>query len=124
MNLHYCTIEDALLVVERLGVNVADMGLLNGALERPRTDVFGVEAYPSAHLKGAALLDAINRAHALDDGNKRLSWILTAVFCELNGLDLFAEPDEGESLVLRVAGSHPELDVIAAWLEAHVTPFV
>lgn len=121
MSVQHCTIDDALFVVERLGVNVADMGLLASALERPRTDVFGVEAYAGPHLKAAALLDAINRAHALDDGNKRLSWILTAVFYELNGWDLFAGPDDGESFVLRVAGDHLDLNIIAAWLEAHVT---
>lgn len=123
MTVDYCTIEDALSVVERLGVHVRDLGLLSSALERPRTDVFGVVAYAGLNMKAAALLDGPNRAHGLDDGNKRLSWILTAIFYELNGHDLYATADDGEAFVLEVAGTHLELDDIAAWLANHVTKF-
>lgn len=119
MSVDYCTVEDALLVVERLGVQVGDFGLLSSALERPRTDIFGVEAYPNLHLKAAALVDAIKRAHALDDGNKRLSWVLTVLFYELNGYNLYVSADDGEAFVLEIAGSHRELDAIAEWLKAH-----
>lgn len=123
MTVDYCTIEDALSVVERLGVHVRDIGLLGSALERPRTDVLGVEAYPDLNMKAVALLDGLNRAHGLDDGNKRLSWILTVIFYELNDHDLYAAVDDGESFVLEVAGTHMELDDIAAWLAEHVTEF-
>ena len=122
MTIDYCTIEDALIVVERLGVRVTDIGLLAGPLARPRTDVFGLEAYPDPHTKAAALLDAINRGHPLEDGNKRLSWLLTVVFYALNGMDLCADADAGERFVLTVAGEHLELGEMAAWLAAHVTP--
>ncbi len=121
MSVDYCTLDDALIVVERLGVQVRDLGLLSGALERPRTDVSGLAAYPDLHTKAAALLDAVNRAHALDDGNKRLSWLLTTLCYDRNGIDLYAEPDDGEEFILRNAGEHIELDEIAAWLAAHVT---
>ena len=121
MSVEYCVLEDALVVVERLGVQVRDIGLLSSALERPRTDVFGLEAYPDLHLKAAALFDAVNRADPLDDGNKRLSWLLTVLFYALNGFDLFTSPDDGEKFVRRAAGEHLELDEMASWLADHVT---
>lgn len=117
----YVQIEDALTAVELLGVRVRDIGLLSSALERPRTDVFGLEAYPDLHSKAAALIDAPNRGHPLEDGNKRLSWLLTSLFYERNGLDLLATPDDGEQFVLRVAGEHLDLDEIVLWLSAHTS---
>lgn len=122
MSVDCCTLDDALIVVERLGVHVRDIGLLSSALERPRTDVFGLEAYPDQHTKAAALLDAVARAHPLDDGNKRLSWLITVLFYDRNGFDLYAAPDDGEEFVLRAAGEHLGLEETAAWLAAHVTP--
>lgn len=121
MSLDYCTLDDALIIVDRLGVHVRDLGLLSSALERPRTDVFGLEAYPDLHSKAAALLDAVNRAHPLDDGNKRLSWLTTVLFYARNGHDLYADADEGEEFILRTAGEHLEITEIAAWLADHAT---
>lgn len=121
MSVDYCTLDDALIIVERLGVHVRDIGLLSSALERPRTDVFGLDAYPDLHSKAGALLDAVNRAHPLDDGNKRLSWLITVLFYDRNGFDSYASADDGEEFVLRAAGEHLALDQIAAWLAAHVT---
>lgn len=121
MTVLYCELADALVVIEHLGMRVRDLGLLSSALERPRTDVFGLEAYLSVHDKAAALIDGINRSHPLDDGNKRLSWLLTTTFYELNDLDLYATADDGEDFILRVAGDHLELAEISAWLNAHTS---
>ncbi|MGH8776363.1 MAG: type II toxin-antitoxin system death-on-curing family toxin [Jiangellaceae bacterium] len=122
MSVDYVQAEDALEAVKQLGLVARDVGLLVSALERPRTDVFGVEAYPDIHQKAAALIDGNNRAHALLDGNKRLSWVLTVLFYERNGLDLYATVDEGAQFVLVVAASHQEVEEIAGWLRAHVQP--
>lgn len=65
--------------------SVRDMGLLVSALERPRTDVFGAELYPTLHEKAAALLHSVARNHALVDGNKRTAWLAMRVFLRLNG---------------------------------------
>jgi len=121
VSLDYCTLDDALIIVDRLGVHVRDLGLLSSALERPRTDVFGLEAYPDLHSKAAALLDAVNRANPLDDGNQRLSWLITVLFYARNGHDLYADAGEGEGFILRAAGEHLEITEIAAWLADHAT---
>lgn len=104
-----------------LGQTVRDAGLLNGALARPQTFAFGVEVYPTLHLKAGALCDSLNRSHPLIDGNKRLSWLLTALFYQRNGYTLLTDPDEGERFVLEVASGHVEVSDIGQWLELHVT---
>ncbi|MEU7208450.1 Fic family protein [Streptomyces sp. NPDC044989] len=50
--------------------SVRDMGLLVSAIERPRTNVFGAELYPTLHEKAAALLHSVARNHALIDGKQ------------------------------------------------------
>ena len=65
---------------------IRDMGLLGSAAARPQTTVFGEDAYPDLVGKAAALLQSIVNNHPLVDGNKRLGWLATAVFLELNGV--------------------------------------
>lgn len=64
---------------------IRDLGLLGSAAARPQTTAFGEDAYPDIWTKSAALLQSILKNHALIDGNKRLGWLATAVFLELNG---------------------------------------
>jgi death-on-curing protein len=123
MDIDYITLDDALEAIDLLGQVVRDAGLLRGALARPDTWAFGAEVYPTVDLKAAALCDGINRSHPLIDGNKRLSWLLTVLFCRRNGFDLFAIADDGEEFMLSVAEGHQELSNIASWLEAHRTVF-
>ena len=42
----YLDLEDALEQVKFLGLHVKDIGLLDSALSRPKTTVFGEDAYP------------------------------------------------------------------------------
>ncbi|MEU6809355.1 Fic family protein [Streptomyces sp. NPDC046831] len=65
--------------------SVRDMGLLVSAVERPRTNVFGTELYPTLHEKAAALLHSVARHHALIDGNKRTAWLAMRVCLRFNG---------------------------------------
>lgn len=122
MDTDYIALADALEAVDLLGQTIRDAGLLRGAVVRPATWAFGTEVYPTLDLKAAALCDAVNRAHPLIDGNKRLSWLLTVLFYRRNGFDLFTTPDDGEAFVLSVAAGHQDLSDIASWLEAHRAP--
>ena len=82
----YLTLEDLLGLVRRLGLGpVSDLGLLDAAVARPQSSAFGEDAYPTVELKAAALLHSIVRNHALIDGNKRLGWLTTTVFLDVNG---------------------------------------
>ena len=82
---------------------VRDLGLLALAAARPQMSVFGQDAYPTFPEKAAAVMHSVARNHALVDGNKRLAWSATRVFCLLNGRDLRLGVDEAERLVVAVA---------------------
>ena len=65
---------------------VRDEGLLQAAIARPLTSVFGVEAYPTHWDKAAALMHSLARNHPFVDGNKRTSWASANVFLHINGI--------------------------------------
>jgi death-on-curing protein len=99
---------------------VRDLGLLASAAARPQMSVFGQDAYPTFAEKAAALMHSVARNHALVDGNKRVAWSATRVFCLLNGRDLAYDVDEAERLVLDVAAGKLDVAEIAAELESHL----
>jgi death-on-curing protein len=93
---------------------IRDIGLLGSAVARPRTSVFGEDAYPDLSTKAAALLQSVVKNHALVDGNKRLGWLSTAVFLEINGIEIStADNDLVYELVIEVAAGQPSVDEIA-----------
>jgi len=96
---------------------IRDLGLLGSAVARPATTVFGEDAYPDVWTKAAALLQSIVKNHALVDGNKRLGWLATAVFLEINGVPVTgASNDDVYDLVISVAAGNLGVDEIAAGL--------
>lgn len=113
----YLTLEDVLTITDEMGLVVRDPGLLAGAVARPAASAFGADAYPSLQLKIAALIDGVNRNHALLDGNKRLSWVCGAVFERLNGLDLAAGQQDIFDTISRVAAGDVSLEELAGWVE-------
>jgi death-on-curing protein len=120
--LDYLTTEDLLEIV--IGVigdfTVRDEGLLASAAGRPRTSAFGGDAYPTFAGKAAALMHSLARNHALVDGNKRLAWAATRVFCLLNGRDLAFDVDAAEAVVQAVARGELEASEIGAVIEDHL----
>ena len=96
---------------------IRDIGLLGSAAARPQTIAFGEAAYPDPATKAAALLQSIVNNHALLDGNKRLGWLATAVFLELNGIKASrASNDAVYEFVVWIAASNPDLDDITTRL--------
>jgi len=93
---------------------IRDIGLLGSAAARPQTTVFGADAYPDLFEKAAALLQSVVNNHALVDGNKRLGWLATAVFLDINGTDIAqASNDDVYDLVLEVAATDIDVQLIA-----------
>ncbi|MBC7594645.1 MAG: type II toxin-antitoxin system death-on-curing family toxin [Kineosporiaceae bacterium] len=103
----YLTIEEALAIAARAtGAPplVRDLGLIESALARPRTTVFGEDAYPTLDHKAAALLQSLVGNHGLVDGNKRLALACTSVFLTINGHPLeLNDASEAYDLVIAVA---------------------
>lgn len=63
------------------------------------------------------MLQSIVNNHALVDGNRRLGWLATAIFLELNGASVAtATNDEVYELVMGVAATDISVDEVAAEL--------
>lgn len=93
---------------------IRDIGLLGSAVARPQTTAFGEDAYPDIWNKASALLQSIVGNHALVDGNKRLGWLSTAVFLEINGVSITAASNDAVyDLVVWIASSHQTVEEIA-----------
>lgn len=118
--IEYIEPEQALAVVQKLGLNVRDQGLLFSALARPSASMLGVDAYPEVPEKAAALISSLAQNHPLFDGNKRLSLYLTFAFIRINGLDVTFTNAEAFDLVLAVAQSNLELHEIAEMFRTHI----
>lgn len=100
----YLGLDDLLGLVRLLGAGpVRDVGLLDGCAARPRASAFGVDAYPDVPSKAAALLHSIARTHPLVDGNKRLAWLATVVFLDINGWTVEVDDDGAFDVVMDVA---------------------
>lgn len=84
--------------------DVADYGLLDAAVARPRATAFGLDAYPDLFTKAAALLQSLARNHAFVDGNKRTAWAAAWTFLAINGRPLGEfDVDAAESFMYEVA---------------------
>ena len=98
---------------------IRDIGLLGAAAARQQASAFGEDAYPDIWSKAAALLHSVVNNHPLVDGNKRLGWLATAIFLELNDASVSAATnDDVYVLVMSVASSDIGVEDIAAALRA------
>ena len=117
----FLTVDDLLEIATGVvgEVVVRDAGLLAAAAGRPQVTVFGEDAYPTFNEKAAALMHSLVRNHALVDGNKRLAWAATRIFCILNGRDLTYSVDEAEHLMLAAASGDLDVPELAQWISEH-----
>ena len=122
--IEFLDLDDLLGLAERLlgsPVPVRDVGLLGSAAARPQTSAFGEDAYADIWTKAAALLQSIVKNHPLVDGNKRLGWLATAVFLDLNGTDATVIGNDAVyELVVTIAAGHHDVDEIAAMLRSAI----
>ncbi len=65
-------------------------------------------------------MHALARNHALVNGNTRLAWAATRVFCLLNGHDLVHPVNDAEALVQAIARGDLDVAAIAASIEEHL----
>jgi len=118
----FLDLDDILAICSTLFVDpppIRDIGLLGAAVARPQTTLGDSDAYPSLTEKAAALLQSIVSNHAIVDGNKRLGWVATAVFLEINGRSVaHVSNDDVFALVMHVAAKSPPLSDIVVRLRA------
>jgi len=119
-DVEYLDVEDLVDLARMLLGNpppIRDMGLLGSAAARPQTTVFGEDAYPDIWTKAASLLQSVVKSHPLIDGNKRLGWLSTAVFLELNGVAAHrASNDDVYDFVMGIAAEAGTIEQVAEGL--------
>jgi death-on-curing protein len=122
-NLDYLSVEDLLEIGKSLipDFRVRDLGLLQSAAIRPKLTVYGSDAYASFPEKVAALMHALAKNHALVDGNKRMAWAGSKIFCIINGKELRLDIDEAEELIVGIASGKYEVAEIVNVLSARIT---
>ena len=118
--IRFLSYESALHQINRLGFMVKDPGLLDSALARPKTTLFGEFAYPTIEMMAAAMHQSLVKNHPLIDGNKRTAWLLLITFLFMNGLTVEMTTDEGMDFTLGVAEGRYDLEQAAKIIKAHI----
>ena len=94
----------------------SQFGLVN-SIERPRTTVFGRDAYPAFHEKAAAFFFALLQNMPFRTGNRRLALASLLAFCELNGRSV-------DSRVLDEKSFENLVKKAATGMDCQVSPFL
>ena len=118
---YYPTLTDVAVLARKIGAPIRDLGLIESALARPRTSIFGDDAYPDLFTKAAALLQSLVANHAFVDGNKRMGWVVAVTFLAANGAvtSIDVDQDKAYRLVISVAdGSMRDVSATAMELRA------
>ena len=96
---------------------IRDQGLLDSALARPKNLYAYSEQAALAQL-AASYAVGLAKNHAFIDGNKRTTWVVCAVFLELNGIPATADQTSVVTIMLGVASGTITEEQFARWLEA------
>ena len=120
----YPLLEVVVSSLKGLGFHVRDIGLLDSALVRAQTRLYGIDAYPTLALKAAAIVHSVINNHPMVDGNKRSAWIILNFFLVLNNTQIRANQDSAYEFIMSIAEKRIELEEIAAWLEDHMIPLI
>jgi death-on-curing protein len=124
----YLSVDDVVQIIEiftaaPLRESVRDMGLLMAAVERPAMRYGGRDVYPNLPAKSAALMESLARYNSLFDGNKRLAWLATNVFLELNHAAMHFSDNETFSLLREVAQGYLSTQELAQRIGQRLGPW-
>ena len=95
---------------------IRDIGLLQSALAMPAAGFRGQYLHTDLFEMAAAYLFHITQNHPFVDGNKRTGAVAAIVFLALNEIELNADEDEFEKMVLQVAEGKTGKETIATFL--------
>lgn len=97
---------------------VRDENALESALARPRQK-WHYEPTTDLPSLAAAYGFGLSRNHPYRDGNKRVAFVVMAVFLELNGLVLSADEADVVAVMLALADGRLSEEKLATWLRGH-----
>jgi len=95
---------------------IRDIGLLQSAIAMPAASFGGQFLHSDLFEMAAAYLFHISQNHPFLDGNKRTGVVAAIVFLALNAIELDADEEEFEKMVLRVAEGKVGKDTVATFL--------
>lgn len=112
------------LVIETSGGahGIRDLGGLEAAIAQPRMTFGGDDLYPTLQEKAAALGFSLVKNHPFLDGNKRAAHAAMETLLVMNGLEIEADVDEQEHLMLALASGEIDRLELVAWLRGHTQP--
>ncbi len=105
-------------VASGFAANVGDEGLPAGAIARPQSNVFGIDAYPTGVDKAAASVHPLCPNPPLLFGNKRTAWVAAWLLLGLNGIESSGDfdVDAAEIPMNAIAIEHLDWSAIAVTL--------
>lgn len=113
LEIHHAQIEDT-----GGSHGIMNIGALESALARPRSGY-----YDGLIQEASALLESLAINHAFYDGNKRVAFVATATFLELNRYRIECDPEESDQFVRNmVMTKQNRFDRIVDWLTSHTSP--
>lgn len=98
---------------------IADLGLIQSAVNRPQATFGGKELYPTIHDKAAALVESLVQNHGFVDGNKRVGAYALGLFLELNGYRLRTRGLILSDFILAIARRTIARRGMAQWIRHH-----
>ncbi|MDO6628729.1 type II toxin-antitoxin system death-on-curing family toxin [Bacillus thuringiensis] len=100
-------------------VGVKDLGLLESAIDRPKSSAFGEDAYPTIFEKAAALFESIGKNHAFLNANKRTAFIALNLFLGYNGYKLEMEKKFAEDFTVDMVNKVYSFEQIVAIIKEY-----
>jgi death on curing protein len=110
--------------IQRYGghTGIRDLELLKSSISIPAAGFGGEYLHNDVYEMAAAYLFHIIRNHPFVDGNKRTGMVSALVFLILNGIELFADENSLESLVISIAEGKTGKSEIAQFFRDNSRP--
>jgi death-on-curing protein len=99
---------------------IRDENALESALARPRQR-FSYDAEADLAALAAAYGYGLAGNHPYNDGNKRVAFVVMAVFLGLNGLQLTASEADVVTTMMALAAGELAEETLADWIRSHTT---
>lgn len=100
-------------------IGVKEPGLLESAVHRPQTSVFGKDAYPTIFEKAAALFESLGQNHPFHNANKRTAFTALVIFLRYNGLHFKMDTKKAEDFTVDMVNHQFNFQKAASIIEGH-----
>lgn len=106
------------LLIQKYGGSpgIRDLNMLLSAISRPYQTFDGVDLYPTAIEKSAAICESLTINHPFIDGNKRIAYYMLVLLLDSGGLRITATAVQKRDLILEIAEGKLNHDDIVNWI--------